>query len=278
MTHTQTRAVPIRGRSRRRRFIASTATVAVAAGTLGWTALAANAAPGAPVEDETTGWSYTKETLDTGAKLTFQIAQDPNTRKAYLTDMQAGTWSQNAETGAVTETATPSAQVVEFDTATRSLVTSYDYTGLSRIDGTGPGNAAPDPFVVNSGSSNYSSLRTDFGTYGIAIDPDTPGGVTLITTTARQRIANAPVLDNDGNPVLNEDGTPATRAQRRRARRLAAVEWRSTDRRRPHLRVRGWQCGPAGPTPDRGEHRDPQGLCQQPGHPAQQRSAAGIHP
>lgn len=203
----------------RRSALAAGAAVAVVAGAGLWvTPAPASAAPSDPVLDETTGWSYTHEALATGQTFGFQLANDPVNRTVYLTDMRNRV-DQLASDGTITTTQQPTGKLVEFSTETRALVAEHDFNHLPRIDGSGPNSEqAPQEYFGNAndqGIRSYTSLRTDFGTYGVAVDPTTTyDGVvdpTIITTSARQRGTNAPVLDDQGNVVLDEFGDPATR-------------------------------------------------------------------
>jgi len=220
MMHTKHRMVPGSGRTRRRRLVAATATVAVVAGAACVGAMGASAAPDDPVVDPTTGWRYTKESIETGQGFGFQLALDPVTRKVYLSDMTTGSHRYNtatAEYSYATQnfnsfTGAPGGEVIVVDAATRQIEGSHDFTGLSRIDGSGPANQHPDLSFFGAanaeGIQSYGATRTDWGAYGVDIDPYTYyDGVldpTIVTTQARQQIPNAPVYDNDGNIVAGQ--------------------------------------------------------------------------
>lgn len=80
-----------------------------------------------------------------------------------------------------------------FDAATYSRLADHSFLGLSRNDGSGSDNTpfSTDPAVLDAANVNaqgvisQTSMRTTFSPYGVAVDGTTPGGATLITTTAR---------------------------------------------------------------------------------------------
>lgn len=138
------------------------------------------------------GWTFTAEQLATGVNYGYQLALDPVGRKVYFTDAQ---WrvENRAPDGTISVGATASGKVVVVDAATHAVIGSYDYSGLTRNDGSGPDTASFDWSAVTDPSvTSLASNRTTFSPYGIAVDgttTDASGAVdpTIITTTARAR-------------------------------------------------------------------------------------------
>lgn len=165
----------------------------------------------------------------------YQLALDAANRKAYLTD---AAWSTQTRTvtdngdGTYTYGETVfnpgGGKLVAFDTATRTREADHSFLGLTRNDGNG---TEGEPFSWDNAAANaasINSMRTTFSPYGVAVDGTTPGGATIVTTTARQRSATAGygggvVVYNatqgaptDADRVFEfDDGTPVLQCPRR---------------------------------------------------------------
>lgn len=125
---------------------------------------------------------YDVDRLPTGVSNGYQLTLDDVNRTVYLTDTQ---WRQETLTGsgdvAVQES---TSKLVEFDVETRDLVRNHDFTGLTLNTGLGTDATAFDWSQAATDQTSYSTMRSHFGPYGVAIDTSSD---TLITTTARQR-------------------------------------------------------------------------------------------
>ena len=179
------------------------------------------------------GWSYTKDSYDTGVRNGYQLTLDAANRKVYLTD---AAWSTQTRTvtdngdGSYTHGDTVfnlgSGKLAVFDTATRAREADHSFLGLTRNDGSAREN---EPFSwPNETATSINSMRTTFSPYGVAVDGTTEGGATIITTTARQRNATAGYgggvvvysasegAPTDADRVFEfDDGTPILQGPRR---------------------------------------------------------------
>ncbi|MDF1487418.1 Ig-like domain repeat protein [Tessaracoccus caeni] len=143
------------------------------------------------------GWSYEKESFDTGVQNGYQLALDTANRKVYLSDAY---WSRQTREVTANEDGTftygpdeftiGSGKLAVFDSASRTREPDQSFLDLTRNDGNGResepfswANAAVDAKSINS-------MRTTFSPYGVAVDGTTPGGATVVTTTARQQDAD----------------------------------------------------------------------------------------
>jgi hypothetical protein len=153
-------------------------------------------AAAAPVVTEN-GWSYDAESYDTGVANGYQLALDTTSRKVYLSD---AAWSKQTRTvtdngdGTYTygadEFTVGSGKLSVFDVATRTREADKSFLGLTRNDGNGKES---EPFSWANAAANaasINSMRTTFSPYGVAVDGTTPGGATIVTTTARQQDAD----------------------------------------------------------------------------------------
>ncbi|HMS37656.1 MAG TPA: hypothetical protein PKA93_10870, partial [Arachnia sp.] len=153
-------------------------------------------AAAAPVVTEN-GWSYDAESYDTGVANGYQLALDTTNRKVYLSD---AAWSKQTRTvtdngdGTYTygadEFTVGSGKLSVFDVATRSREAAKSFLNLTRNDGNGKES---EPFSwanAAATAASINSMRTTFSPYGVAVDGTTPGGATVVTTTARQQDAD----------------------------------------------------------------------------------------
>lgn len=171
------------------RAVRVSALALVGAGLLSSIAIAQEEPQGAP------GWSYKVERIATGVNNGYQLAFDEVGRQVYFADTRWRTEERNAE-GNVTVTQRATGKVVQFDAETRSIVNTYSYLGLSRMDGNGTEGDAFDWTGVEGES--LSSMRTQFSPYGIAV-ANNGGDPYVVTTTARAR---DPELGYGGNAVI----------------------------------------------------------------------------
>ncbi|ALJ21653.1 WxL domain-containing protein [Microbacterium sp. No. 7] len=218
MTHEQGRVLVRRGTRRTPRLVAAGAVAALVAGSL------AAGAVSAAADD---GWSYTSAAIATNSSTSYEIALDPVTRTVYLTDSTAREEARSNGVATVTKEAT--GKVVSYDAASRALLHDYDHTGLQRLDGSGTDRDPLDWSSVSSTAPSNTSSSISWGSYGIAVDPNTPGGATIVTTAARQSVpgnwygggvlvysANSDgPTEADKVDVTFDDGTPVFAGVRR---------------------------------------------------------------
>lgn len=187
-------------------------------------------APTFAQEAPETGWTYRVETLATGVNNGYQLAFDPAGRQVFFTDARWRTEDRGPD-GTITVRQIGTGKVVLFDAATRRIVATHSYLGLSRNDGNG---IEADPFDwTGVEEDSISSMRTTFSPYGIAVDGTTTNAdgevdPTIITTTARARVEEfgyggsiVVYSASQGGPTdddriwLFEDGTPIFNGIRR---------------------------------------------------------------
>ena len=244
MTHVSERVVTLSRTPRLRGPLAGTLAIALLGGSF------AVAAPFAAAADPVTtenGWSYTKETFDTGVRNGYQLALDAANRKVYLSDAawsaQTRTATKETEEAEVvygdTVFTVGNGKLAVFDTATRNREDDHSFLNLTRNDGTAKENEefswegvslnwGDNPTFPKTVNQSITSMRTTFSPYGVAVDGTTPGGATIITTTARQRNAAAGYgggvvvysadqgAPTDDDRVFEfEDGTPVLQGPRR---------------------------------------------------------------
>lgn len=166
-----------------RRFLAISAGVAILA------------TPALASADEP-GWSSTGQALETGVQQGYQLAMDDVNRIVYSSDAY---WRREnkvpvydttgTEVGYTIQALPGTGKLARFDVARRFRLTDISYLGLTRLKplGTEPTSKESDPLDwTGATGSSVSSIRTNVSPYGVAVDPLTPGGPTVITTAARQ--------------------------------------------------------------------------------------------
>ena len=231
MTHVTERVASPR-KHRYRRPITGALAIALMGGSF---ALATPVATAADPVVAANGWSYTKDTYDTGVRNGYQLALDAANRKVYFSD---AAWSTQTRTVADNGDGTytygetvfnvGSGKLSVFDAATRAREADHSFLGLTRNDGNGKED---EPFSwanASATATSINSMRTTFSPYGVAVDGTTPGGATIITTTARQRSATAGYgggvvvysasqgAPTDADRVFEfSDGTPVLQGPRR---------------------------------------------------------------
>jgi hypothetical protein len=207
----------------------------------GATAFALLAVPTLALAEESsdtssTGWTYTKETLDTGVLNGYQLALDTTNRKVYFSDAKWAASSRvNNGDGTFSEpTFTPgTGKLAVFDTATREKLADHSFLDLTRNDGTGLKESEPFVFPEGSTATSLNSMRTTFSPYGVAVDGTTTDGQgnvdpTIVTVTARGQDAEEGFGGNivvysasqgaptDADRIFEfEDGTPVFEGPRR---------------------------------------------------------------
>lgn len=201
-------------------MMAGAVAVTVAAGSSGGLSAAA------PDED---GPTYSHEAVPTGVEFGFQIGIDDVNRLIYVADArnsrEGWTWDSTANDGAgeftgVEQIAEAGAKISVIDIETRQRLDDHDYSELTRNTGDGnerggwenPPSFDDPPCELAEGETTCVAEtgnwnRTSFAPYGIAIDPHTPDGPTIITTNAR---SNDEELGYGGNIVIYNanDGGP----------------------------------------------------------------------
>lgn len=140
-------------------------------------------------QQNTSGLSYTAETLATGVNNGYQLAMDKVNRRVYFSDAQWRT-EERAEDGSISVTQSGSGKLVEFDADARTLVSIHSFLNLTRNDGNGR-EGEPLDWSRATGDT-LSSMRTTFSPYGVDVDPLAPNAAgqpdpIIITTTARGR-------------------------------------------------------------------------------------------
>ena len=131
---------------------------------------------------------YEHRSYETGVNTGYQIGLDPLTRQVYLSDANWRQETWDPATGEVDVTREPTGKLSVFDIETRERLDDHSFLSVTRNDGTG---AEGDPYPWGEiEPESYSSMRSTFSPYGVAVDPTNAAGeadATIITTTARQQ-------------------------------------------------------------------------------------------